>query len=343
MDIFYGGRYVGAVMATYAPGEIEFQNPAAVAALIPNLLDRKRIRQNLTGTLSSNAYLVCRNQYSEDCGTVEPAISAVVFDESRFRVDVFVAETELSVQEVAVDKYLPPAETGFSFIHALSAVYSSLERSDDNYSINGNTLLSHKESRIRMFSNISKDDDLNIDVLAYERDFEGRSYQVGLLQTNNQNAVFLPTLQITGARFASSLDTRNDLDFSEGSPLNVFLASRSRVEIFKDDRLVTSGIYEAGNQSLDTRALPGGAYDITIKVVRAGAVLREEQRFYRKSSQIPPEDQDLFFIEGGRLMENFNEGTFPESADNFLFRGGYSSRVSDGFGLNGSVAVAQNG
>jgi hypothetical protein len=342
VDVYYGGQYVGSLMATYSPGEITFLQPQTLTNLIPQVIDRERLTQHFTGKLNSHAYAVCQNTFSTDCGKLNPEIAAVIFDESRYRVDVFVAASELHVQTLNIPKFLPPSDSGLSFIHGLSANISKPEGSSDNYSINGHTLLGFKESRIRMLSNISKTNDFAIDTLAYEHDYAGRSYQLGLLQTNNQRSVFLPNLQIAGARFASTLDTRNDLDFSEGSPLNIFLSSRSRIEIYKDDRLVSSDIYDAGNQSLDTQSLEGGAYYITLRIYEGDRLVREEQRFYRKSGQMPPSDQDLFFIEGGRIMESNTSGNNSLNAmDDVLLRGGYASRVTDGLALDANLALTE--
>lgn len=342
VDVFYGGKYLGSLMATYSPGEITFLQPQQLTNLIPHLVDRQRLTAHFTGKLNSHAHAVCQNAFSTDCGRLNPEIAAVIFDESRYRVDVFVAAGELHVQTLNIPKFLPPSNSGLSLIHGLSGSYSKPEGNIDNYNLNGHTLLGLEESRIRMLSNISKANNFAIDALAFEHDYAGRSYQLGLLQTNNQRSVFLPTLQISGARFASTLDTRHDLDFSEGSPLNVFLSSRSRVEIYKDDRLVSSKIYDAGNQSLDTQSLEGGAYNIIVRIFEGSRLVREEQRFYRKSSQIPPSDQDLFFVEGGRMMQpaTYGDDTFGKM-DDYLLRGGYATRVTDGLALDANLALTE--
>jgi len=341
-DVYYGERYLSSTLITYSPGEVEFNDPESIVNLIPGVIDRDRLTEHLTGKLDSHAYEICGSPQQTDCGRLTPEVADVIFDESRYRVDLFVAQSELSVQQVTIPKYLPASDVGFSFLHGLSAAYSDQESLEKDYSVNGNTLVGFGESRLRMFSNYSREDDFVVDVLAFERDFSGLSYQLGLLQTDNQNAEFLPTLQVTGARFASTLDTRNDLDFSEGTPLTIFLPTRSRVELFKDGRLASSKIYEAGNQSLDTTTLPGGAYDVTIRVLEGSTVVREEVRFYRKTAQIPPADQDIYFVEVGQIMDDSQDSTLPDGLNNHLLRGGYATRILEGLGLDGSAAVAES-
>lgn len=342
VDVYYGGRYLQSQLATFSPGEIHFKQPVKIANNIPNLLDRSRIQTWLSESLSSNESLLCHSRGQSNCGILTPEVIGVIFNPQSYRVDVFVAASELSVEKVEITKFLPSSDTEFSFIQGLSVAYSKPEALQDNYSINGSTSLAYKESRLRLLSNYSKDDGFVIDVLAWEKDFEGLSYQLGLLQTNNQGAGFLPELEVMGGRFASTLDTRNDLDFSEGVLLNVFLPTRSRVEIYKDERLLYSAVYDAGNQNLDTSLLPTGAYNVTIRIIEQGGRSYDQVRFYQKTSRIPPADQDIYFVEFGRLMSNEHSQRLPEALDNYLARGGYSKRVSAGFGVNAGLAVVES-
>lgn len=339
VDVYYGGQYLLSTMATYSPGEIRFENPSEVVARLPNLLDRDRTLEGLSKLLAANEGLLCQANQRSNCGRLPALVTGVIFDETSYRVDLFVSSEELGVQGLSISRYLPQSDVGFSFMHGISAAYSDADSRQSDYSINGSTLFALGESRLRLFSNISKQDDLVFDLAAWENDFEGRSRQIGLLQTDNQNSEFLPPLQIAGIRVASTLDTRNDLDLSEGTPLTVFLANSSRVELLKDGRLVSTGVYAAGNQALDTSLLPSGAYDITIRILEGGAVVSEETRFYRKTSQIPPRDQSIYFVEVGQLMDDEADDTFPDSRDNWLLRGSYASRFSDSLGLQGAGAI----
>ena len=341
VDVYYGGQFLLSTLATYSPGEITFDNPAEVVARVPNLLNRRRILEALSQSLAANEGLLCQAGQSSNCGKLPELVTGVIFDESRYRVDRFISPEELSVQQLSVPRFLPASDAGFSFLHGISAAFSGADDRDEDYSINGSTLVALGETRLRAFSNISRQDDLVFDLMALENDFEGRSRQIGLLQTNNQDSEFLPPLQIAGMRLASTLDTRNDLDFSEGTPLTVFLANRSRVELLRDGRLISTNIYPAGNQVLDTSLLPSGAYDVVIRILEGSTLIAEETRFYRKTNQIPPADQSVYFIEAGQLLDDSGDNTFPDSRDNWLLRGSYSTRLADSLGVQGGAAVTE--
>ena len=121
------------------------------------------------------------------------------------------------------------------------------------------------------------------------RDFEGLEYNGGLLSISGFGLNLTSDQPMVGLRINSSDNTREDLDFSGGMPVAVFLLTRGRVEVRKDDRLIDSAFFEAGSQQLDTSGFPSGAYDIEIRIVdEAGNLITTETRFFAKQSQIPP-------------------------------------------------------
>ena len=119
---------------------------------------------------------------------------------------------------------------------------------------------------------------------------------------------------MVGLRINSSDNTREDLDFSGGMPVEIFLPTRGRVEVRKDDRLIDSAFFEAGSQQLDTTSFPSGAYDIEIRILdESGNLISTETRFFAKQSQIPPIGEWLFFAETGRVVNREADKALPEA------------------------------
>ncbi|MGO0305657.1 TcfC E-set like domain-containing protein [Endozoicomonas acroporae] len=137
--------------------------------------------------------------------------------------------------------------------------------------------------------------------------------------------------------------TREDLDFSGGMPVTVFLPTRGRVEVRRDDRLIDSAFFEAGSQQLDTSRFPSGAYDIEIRILdESGNLLSSETRFFAKQSQIPPLDEWLFFMESGRVLDRTSDRTLPEVTDQWLNRAGVSRRLHDTVAATAAMAVSSD-
>ena len=60
-----------------------------------------------------------------------------------------------------------------------------------------------------------------------------------------------------------------------------------------DGRLAGSRLYQAGNNALDTSALPDGAYTILLRIREPGGEVREERRFFVKNAQVAPLGQPI--------------------------------------------------
>ncbi|MGB5346361.1 MAG: hypothetical protein WBN23_09375, partial [Woeseia sp.] len=133
LDVYYGGQLQLTTMARYELDTIEFLNPAEVAAAIPQITDRMMVTEALTGPLLANADRICRYSGQNECGVLEPPIAGVIFDERRFRLDLFVAPFLLEAQTVHASKFLPAPTADFSSLHMVSMSLSG----GDGYEQNG--------------------------------------------------------------------------------------------------------------------------------------------------------------------------------------------------------------
>ena len=346
VDIYFGGRYVTSQIASFRPGFIELSNPAEIVQRIGDITLSEQVIARLTGELNSNASEVCLPGTTpgirDNCGLLTPSIAGVIFDESRFRVDVFINRRFMVTRAAEVRKYLPPSDAGFALMQNFSGAISgtSSSDSDNNYTITGSTMAAWKENSLQLDWDYSNTNHFSVDQLYGQRDFEGREYSVGLLNTSGFGFNFTSDQPMIGARINSSTATREDEAFTSSAPLEVFLPTRGRVEIFRDGRLLDSTFFEAGAQQLDTSTLPTGAYDIEIRVVdEGGSLISTETRFFAKQSQIPPIGEWLFFAESGRLVTRQNDGALPDSTNQWLSRAGVNRRVFDTLAATGSVAM----
>jgi hypothetical protein len=336
VDVYYGDMPLVSVMASFTPETIRFENLDEVIEQIPDLIEVQAVRAALDGELNTHAQLACRDS-RRDCGYLDTSVAGVIFNEETFRVDLFVASRFRTAAVSPRRKFLPSSESGFSFVENLAGNFAGSDAGSDGITVTSFTTLAHRENRLVAIASYSDADDVTIDRLFAQRDFEGRQYVGGLFRTSGRAPAFTGENDLLGIRVASSLDTRNDLPQSRGTPIDVFLASRARVDIIKDGRLISTRFYDPGNQMLDTAMLPEGAYEITIRVTENGQVT-EETRFFTKTSRVPPRDQPLFTLEVGEVMLRTTRDLFPEDAGAFLVRAGYSRRLTDIFGFDAGMA-----
>lgn len=340
LDIYYGGNFLVSMLAEYNVNEIDLSNPDAVVAAVPQILDPERVRQALSRTLGTNVALRCYSRSQTNCGILEPDVAGIIFDEDRFRIDLFIQADLLALESSPIPKFLPPSDTGWSFLQNVSTAFAGDDSEVfDTYSFNAASMLAHGETRFLITTNYANSTDWTADNILLRHDFQGREYQGGYFQTNSDAALrFIPEASLRGIRIASTLDTRTDLDSSTGQELTVFLSNRSRVSIFKEGRLVSSNTYEPGNQVLETSRLPGGAYPITLRIEDNAGRRREEERFYVKSSRFPPPDQTLWGLELGEQVVRSTEDFIPDALGEFYGRLTVSQRITESIALKSGVA-----
>ena len=332
IDIYYGNRYLASQLIFFSPGVVKLNNSAEVVRLIGNLNDPLLITSALSGELNSNSELVCLPTQNQNCGTLNTPVAGVIFDESRFRVDIFINRRFMLTKAAEVRKYLPPSDAGFSLMQNFSASASGTTNAntENNYTLSGLSLIAFEENSLYSSWDYSRSNQFSVNSLYGQRDFEGFEYNIGLQSSQGFGLSFTSDQPIIGARIATSSNTREDLDFTGGTPLEVFLPLRGRVEIIRDGRLIDSNFHEAGLQQLDTSRLSDGAYDITIRILdELGNVLSEETRFFAKQYQLPPTDEWLLFAETGRIVSRQAETALPMRTDSWLARAGASRRLMD--------------
>jgi outer membrane usher protein FimD/PapC len=339
VDVYFGKRYRLSTRATYTPNTVEFLEPTAVIEKIPGILNPDIVTQALTGELPSNQELRCYYRGQANCGVLTPEVAGVIFNADEFRADVFVNPQYLAVSDSAIPKFLPPSTAGLAFLQNLSYAFAGqggdIAEQSNLYLL---SQLSWKENSVRMQANYSDREFFDIDTLVGQRDFEGRSYELGWFLTDTQDLRFAPETNLLGFRFGTSLDTRADLRQSSGRQIEVFLQSRGEVSIFKDGRLLSTRFYDPGNQVLDTAPLPGGAYEIEIRIRDAGGE-RIERQFYVKNQRLPPQDMPLYFVELGQVTRPDPDEALPKRLSEYLARGGFNLRLNPGNAIYGGLST----
>lgn len=349
VDVFYGGVYLASVTARFEPGSITVLDSQPIVARLPDLLDPLEFRQLIEFPLETNVQLRCKTKRSRNCGKLLTRTVGVIFDQGRLKLDLFIGPALLQVRTIEQLRYLPKSDAGFSAFDDMSLYVSGSTDSDLTFNMANNTLVSFAETRLRIDSNFTSEDDLTIDTLALQREAKGLDYQAGIFRANAGSFLFMQNQQFLGATFGSSLTTRLDLELALGTTFTVFLNSRSLVQIYKDDRLLGSAYYDTGNQEINTTSLPSGAYDVELRITDSSGLVRIERRFYSKNSKIPPEGEALFFIQAGQYVETVSDEILPQTTDDRFVRAGYSRRffastaASLGFSADADSTMVEGG
>lgn len=337
VDIYFGGIRRGEAMVAVTPDAISFTDPAAIIALLPPLADSSALEAALADQrLPANAALACTPGADKTrCGRLAPETVGVILDRDRFRIDIFLNPRFLSAEQSLGDLYIPAPEGELTMINAVGGVLSGRSGAGkDYYNLQDQLVLAWGERRLRADLSLASELGFGAERLALEWDRPERRYSAGALWAPGDGLT--GRQKLLGFGVETQIDTRRDREDLLGSPVVVFLDRRARVDVVRQGRVLSSAIYEAGNQQIDTSNLPEGSYQITLRIEEAGQAAREENRFYTKSRRIPSLGRTDFFAYAGLLINDYDPGALEPSTQPYV-QGGLAHRLGESWAVDGSI------
>lgn len=301
IDLFYDGHLIGGFLARYDDNFIEFLKPKEIIDLLPDLKDRKAIEKILQGKMETHKNLVCQNEETSECNHLTPAIAGVIFDRNEFKAILFINPNYRRKSKIS-HSFLESSNSPFSLADEISANFigsGSFQSSTNNNSYNFINKVTFGHKNFSILCQVSGAREITGDQQDITLDsLEGRLFvNYHLLKfgiTNEENDFFLGNQELLGISWSRTLETFLNIESFYSSPLEVFLSRPSTVSIYKDGRLLKSGFYPAGNQVLDSKNLPYGGYNLIIKIQDNSGHIKEEQRYFLKTYQIPPRGFSLY-------------------------------------------------
>jgi hypothetical protein len=333
LDVWFGGRKLGEARVRVAPGLLTFEDPAAVAALVPEVARPLELRRALEGALETNVSRLCGASREKGCGSIEPLAAGVILDEERFRVDLFVNPALLETPDQASDAYLDRPGAEPSLISLFGATLSGSNRGDQSWHVQNRTIAAVGSLRVRSDMSLSSGTGVTIDNLAAEKDLKDWRYIAGIFWAPGTELV--GRRRIAGIGATTQLDTLQDRDALSATPLVLALQHQARVELLVDGRLVSSRIYPAGNRLVDTEALPGGSYEVLLRIQEDGLPVRIERRFFSRGTLMAPLGRPQFAAFAG-ILPSAGPGLSLDHGDAF-YQLSASYRVAPRIGLDASV------
>jgi hypothetical protein len=339
VDVYYGGRKIGETFGVTRPGAFRFRSPGDVLSKLPDVINTPELAATLGSELDTNSKAVCSQSNAPECGAISPQVIGIVYDEDRFRVDVFVNPRFLRTSLAHPDGYLPIPTASLSLTSAFGLDASGTIGGSSLYDFQNRTIVGLRNARLRANSSVSSNLGLIVDDLVGEVDVKSLRYSGGMFWAPGND--FIGQRRIIGAGVATQFDTWADQAQLQGTPLIVFLSQPGRVEILVDGRLVSSRSYPAGNVGLDTSELSDGSYPVLLRIVQSNGALREERRFFVKNAQVPPSRHPIFFAYAGVLANTQRHQPISPSST-FYYQAGTAWRLSNGFAVDVAALGTQH-
>jgi hypothetical protein len=335
LDVYFDDHRLGQILAKVDGNRIVVKDPGKLAEMIPGLRDKAPVLAALKAPVAAQTRRACPQGEDVECRTPDPDTIGFALDEARLRLNLFVNPRHLDSRALGFRKHLGSGENGVGFLALVDATVGGRIGEKPEFGVSTLSLLSYREGRLRADVGFNRKLAPQPNVLAAEWDFPGWRATAGYFRGLGSQLV--PEVRFYGIGAGTSTDTRLDLDQAFGSQLAVYLPRPAFVEILRDGRVLSTRLYQPGNRALDTSALPGGAYNVTLRIRELGGGEREERRFFTKSEILPPLDQPVFFVHAGTLAHRADSG-LPRPSPYPIAKGTLRWRVAGNMALGFEAA-----
>lgn len=335
VDVYFQNRRVGQAQILALPGTLRFLEPAAIVPLLPGVAERQLVADALRESLSITSTPPCApgaTRPGDTCCGTQPV--RAVLDRDRFRLDLFVDPALLDVATPSNSGYIARPSRSVSMVSAISGSISGSSQGASILALQNRTILASGSGRVASDVYFDSKRGIQLDQARFQADLSDRRLSAGLMYTIGSDLI--ARRRLVGISIATQLDTRRDRELLEGTPVVVTLGQRAKIDILQDGRIASSRIYEAGNQWLDTSQLPGGSYDIVLRIAEAGQPVREEHRFFARSQSIAQQGHDLVYATAG-LLTPLTGRALSVTRQPYLELG-YAHRAGPRIALDGDVS-----
>lgn len=339
VDVYFSGRKVAEALAAAEPGKLRFRSPTELLSKIPDIIDSPELGAALAGELPTNADRRCALSNREDCGLLRPDLIGIIYDEDHFRVDLFVNPRYVRTTASAPTGYLAAPKGLVSVTSIFGFNSSGTLGSSSDFNVQDRTIVSVGAARIRADISASSSLGLIADEFLAEADRRDLRYSAGLFWAPGND--FIGQRRMLGAGVGTQFDTSADQMILHSTPLIIFLAEPARIDLVVDGRLVSTRSYPGGNIELDTSALPQGSYPLAIRIHHSNGSVEDQQRFFVKDPQVPPQARPIYYGYAG-FLANSRAHQLVSASQTFYFQGGTARRLNNAFALDASVFGTQH-
>lgn len=339
VDVYFGETKIAESLALHRPGTLSFRNPGEILEKIPNAIITPELRNAIAQDLPTNSQHACAQSNANACGVLKPALLGIIYDEDRFRVDLFINPKFLKTSTLAAQGYLPRPDASLSLTDTIGLDAAGTVGGKSTYNIQDRAIIALRNGRIRADTAVASHLGLLVDDLVGEIDSRNLRYSGGLFWAPAND--FIGQRRILGGGVGTQFDTWADHDMLSSTPLIVFLSDPGQIDLIVDGRLVTSRSYAAGNVEVDTSGLSEGSYPVLLRIHHANGSTEEQRRFFVKNSQMPASGHPVVFAFAGVLANTKrNEPVSPSRT--LFYELGTGRRLSNAVALDISVLGTQH-
>ncbi len=325
LDVSLYGESLGLYQADVDLEKVRFLHPEKLIRAISKRYDdtsalKSVLETGLSRSLARNDNMSCSTGGNRPgCDYINTKSAAIIYDENDARANLFLPSQFIPKEKTDAAYFRNASDSHNGFIHQQNLNFVA-DRDYQSVSVQGNGTQGLTKNgyanvdwtyigqRYRSDSNNL----LDVNNAYVRQDMWKKIYlQAGQMDSRDifssaggsLNLSQLPIGRIRGVRIGSTQAWVNQEKVVRGTPVTVFLSRESRVDVYRDNRLLQSFYLSAGAQQLDTQGFPSGSYTVTLQIYEDNQLVRTQTVPY-SSIGVAPDRTFQWFMQAGKLVDN---------------------------------------
>lgn len=294
-DVYLGDKLEARALVHFIDDYCQIEAPDDVLDQLAKIKKSEGLEALLTGWFK-------RKRVSEEIGTLE-------CDTSTFRLVISLGPKYLQTKALQLLDKIPDPKNDFALQQRLRSAVAGELGDTLAASFQNRTIVSKGRNWAVLDGTYVQESGYEIDEASVSRTMGSIETTLGLLRTDGQ--FFASSVDYAGIIVRTSPNVFLNRDTLRGSPIEVFVPSRSRVEFFRGKRLLAVADLDYGLQEIDTSNFPQGSYDVEIVITEdTGRVIREN-RLFTKSGLLEAGPIPIFSLAAGTIRDRRDLTSVP--------------------------------
>jgi hypothetical protein len=314
-DVYLGDKLKGAILADYTDQWLEITTPQDLIDQMSDLKGAQRLMPLISGKLIEKREIL--------------DVGAIKYDLNTFSIRIDVTPEFLGLTTLDLNKRVKNPVNAPSLQQRLSVVTSGSTQGGSKGALAHRGIASYGTYNAVLDGALVDNEPYEVTQATVGGIFGDYRATGGLLQTPGSN--FAGSLQYAGIKVETAEELFLDQDLIRGSRFEVFVPSRSRVEFYRDGRLISVQVLDFGLREVDTTSFPQGSYDVDIVIIDSFGSSTRQRKFFTKAGFLASRNQPIYTLQAGTIRDEL------DSIDKPVYQGGVRFRASDIFDLDTSV------
>ncbi len=216
-------------------------------------------------------------------------LASSMFTDSNFQLTIDIAPQAIAYQNHRDQTYIHLGDkTQYGSIFNYNLYFNASNNNASNYTLDLNNVSSVNNTALYSGIYASGNENsslLNLETLYLTHEFADASFTAGYtgMLSNITGLNYIATVEGLIMQLSSSNNMKRNKNSNSQEPIFIYAQSNTRVEVYKDARMISSQYFAAGTHELDTSDFPYGIYQVELRIYQGSTLIET-----RKTAVVKP-------------------------------------------------------